>query len=122
MQYLDALEGLRTQGVTDETIPTRCYENLKRFIDGVRDLKLRQELAVLYEVYLTEPPTVESFRFTTRQLQRHRPTVTKQPYDPLYAIRSRPHPFLSFKLVHPAPRLPQGVLPPAQPVQNAKPT
>ena len=47
MQFLDALEGLRTQGFPDEHITTRRYEILQRFIDGVNDPTLRQELAVV---------------------------------------------------------------------------
>ena len=65
------------------------------------------------EIYLTEPHTVESLRFTTRQLQGHRPTVAVQPYNPGYAMRSGPHPFVPGKLLHQAPGLPQEVLPPA---------
>ena len=122
MQFLDALEGLRTQGLPDEPITTRRYEILQRFIDGVSDPTLRQELAVVYaaETYLTEPPTVESLRFTTRQLQRHRP-ITSKPYDPRYAMRSRPHPFVPGNLIHPAPGLPQNVLPPNQGQREVKP-
>ena len=122
MQFLDALEGLRTQGFPDEPITTRRYEILQRFIDGVSDPTLRQELAEVYaaETYLTEPPTAESLRFPTRQLQRHRSTTSK-PYDPRYAMRSRPHPFVPGKLVHPAPGLPQNVLPPNQGQREVKP-
>ena len=45
MQYLDALDGLRTQGFPDEPITTKRYEIVQRFTDGVRDPILRQELA-----------------------------------------------------------------------------
>ena len=97
MQYLDALEGLRSQGFPQEAITTKRYEILQRFMEGVRDPALRRELAIVYasEVFLTEPPTVESLRFTTRQLQRNRPQPNQfpQPYDPRLAMRSRPHPF-----------------------------
>ena len=97
MQYLDALEGLRSQGFPQEAITTKRYEILQRFMEGVRDSALRRELAIVYasEVFLTEPPTVESLRFTTRQLQRNRPKPNQfpQPYDPRLAMRSRPHPF-----------------------------
>ena len=97
MQYLDALEGLRSQGFPQETITTKRYKILQRFMEGVRDPALRRELAIVYasEVFLTEPPTVESLRFTTRQLQRNRPKPNQfpQPYDPRLAMRSRPHPF-----------------------------
>ena len=78
MQYLDALEGLRSQGFPQETITTKRYEILQRFMEGVRDPALRRELAIVYasEVFLTEPPTMESLRFTTRQLQRNHPNPT----------------------------------------------
>ena len=55
---------------------------------------------------------MESLRFTTRQLQRNRPKQS-QPYDPRYAMRSRPHIFERLqpnKMV-----LPQGLLPPPPP-------
>ena len=120
MQYLDALEGLRSQGFPQESIITKRYEILQRFMEGVRDPVLRRELAIVYasETFLTEPPTVESLRFTTRQLQRNRPRPTQpqQPYDPRLAMRSRPHPFAPLppnKMV-----MPQGVLPPPAPPQN----
>ena len=93
MQYLDALEGLRSQGFPQEAITTKGYEILQRFMEGVRDPALRRELAIVYasEAFLTEPPTVESLRFTTRQLQRNgpKPTQFPQPYDPRLAMRSR---------------------------------
>ena len=117
MQYLDALEGLRSQGFPQESITTKRYEILQRFMEGVRDPVLRRELATVYasETFLTEPHTVESLRFTTRQLQRNRPRPTQpqQPYDPRLAMRSRPHPFAPLppnKMV-----MPQGVLPPPAP-------
>ena len=122
MQYLDALEGLRSQGFPQETITTKRYEILQRFMEGVRDPALRRELAIVYasEVFLTEPPTVESLRFTTRQLQRNRPKPNQfpQPNDPRLAMRSRPHPFAPLppnKMV-----LPQRVMPPP-PASNAPP-
>ena len=66
MQYLDALEGLRSQGFPQESITTKRYEILQRFMEGVRDPVLRRELAIVYasETFLTDPPTVESLRFT----------------------------------------------------------
>ena len=120
-QYLDALEGLRSQGFPQESITTKRYEILQCFMEGVRDPVLRRELAIVYasETFLTEPPTVESLRFTTRQLQRNRPKPTQpqQPYDPRLAMRSRPHPFVPLppnKMV-----MPQGVLPHPAPPSNA---
>ena len=76
MQYLDALEGLRGQGSPDEPFTTRRYEILRhRFMDGVSDPVLQQQLAVVYaiEADLIDPPTVESLRFTVQKLQRRRP-------------------------------------------------
>ena len=57
MQYLDALEGLRSQGVPQESITTKRYEILQRFMEGVRDPVLRRELAIVYasETFLTDP-------------------------------------------------------------------
>ena len=72
VQYLDALDGLRSHGFPDEPVTTRRFEILQRFIEGVRNPILRRELSIIYasETTVTEPPTVESLRFTTRQLQR----------------------------------------------------
>ena len=121
MQYLDALEGLRSQGFPQESITTKRYEILQRFMEGVRDPVLRRELAIVFasETFLTDPPTVESLRFTTRQLQRNRPKPTQpqQPYDSRLAMRSRPHPFVPFPPNKMA--MPQGVLPPPTPHSNA---
>ena len=82
MQYLDALEGLRSQGFPDEPITTRRYEILHRFMDGVSDPVLQRELKVVFatEAYLSDPPTVESLRFTVQELQRSR--HQQQPSDP----------------------------------------
>ena len=82
MQYLDALEGLRSQGFPDEPITTRRYEILHRFMDGVSHPVLQRELTVVFatEAYLADPPTVESLRFTVQELQRSR--HQQQPRDP----------------------------------------
>ena len=48
MQYLDALEGLRSQGFPDEPVATKRYEILQRFMEGVRDVMLRRELSIIY--------------------------------------------------------------------------
>ena len=216
MQYLDALEGLRSQGFPQESITTKRYEILQRFMEGVPDpmliwtgtdlkpyqvdlyasngktiktyrlaerihfqlggyeletnfvvvddamgvedcllgrnflrsyqvlvdltsLKIvvrapvkpvwhhahaqvgEREPAIVYasETFLTDPPTVESLRFTTCQLQRNRPKPTQpqQPYDPRLAMRSRPHPFVPLPPNKMA--MPQGVLPPPAPPSNA---
>ena len=119
---MDALEGMRTRGFPDEQITTKRYEILLRFTHGVCDPILRQELAVVKaaESYLADPPTVESLGFTTRQLQRYRPLPGKT-YGPRYAMRSRPHPLMPRKIIHPEPRMPQNVLPYPQMQQYMKP-
>ena len=82
MQYLDALQGLRSQGFPDEPITTRRYEILHRFMDGVSNPVLQRELTVVFatEAYLADPSTVESLRFTVQELQRSR--HQQQPRDP----------------------------------------
>ena len=62
MQYLDALEGLRSQGLPHEPVASKRYEILQRFIEGVRDATLRRELSVIYasETTVTDPSFVES--------------------------------------------------------------
>ena len=82
MQYLDALEGLRSQGFPDEPITTRRHEILHRFMDGVSDPVLQRELTVVIatEAYLADPLTVELLRFTVQGLQRSR--HQQQPRDP----------------------------------------
>ena len=47
MKYLDALEGFRSQGFTDELITTRRYESLQRFLDRVSDSVLQRELTLI---------------------------------------------------------------------------
>ena len=114
MKYLDALEGLRSQGFPDETITTKRNDILQRFIEGVRNSALRRELSIIYasETTVTAPLTVKSLRFTTRQLQRNSPKQSPA-YDPRHAMRSRPR---SFVLLQPNKMvLPQGVLPPPPP-------
>ena len=89
-------------------------------MEGVRDPVLRRELAIVYdsESFLTDPPTVESLRFTTRQLQRNRPKPTQppKPYDTMLAMRSRPHPFVPLPPIKMV--MLQGVPPPPAPHSN----
>ena len=74
MQFLDALENLRTQGFPQDSVISRRYEILQRFIEGVRDAELRSKLATMYahEHYLNEPPTVEALLYATHQYLRTR--------------------------------------------------
>ena len=67
MQCVDALEGLRSQGFPQESITTKRFEILQRFMEGVRNPVLRRELAIVYasESFLADPPTLECLRFTT---------------------------------------------------------
>ena len=74
MQYLDALEGLRSQGFPNEEVAVRRYEIMQRFIEGVRSFELKRNLALMYaqEQYVDTPPTVEALRFTVKQYLRMR--------------------------------------------------
>ena len=69
-------------GFPDEPVTTRRYEILHRFMDGVSDPVFQRELKVVYatEAYLTDPPNVESLRFTVQELQRRR--HQQQPCNP----------------------------------------
>ena len=106
MQYLDALEGLRSQGFPDEPITTRRYEILHRFMDGVSDSVLQRELTVVFatEAYLADPPTVESLRFTVQELQRSR--HQQQPRDP-GCTETVPYQYLQSDQVPGSPVAPQ---------------
>ena len=79
MQYLDALEGLRSQGFPQEPITIKRYEILQRFMEGVRDPLLRRDLSIVYasESFLADPPTVESLlaNVTARKLLRWYPMI-----------------------------------------------
>ena len=48
MQYLDALEGLFSQGFPNEKIAVRRYEIMQKFIDGVRSFELKRNLALMF--------------------------------------------------------------------------
>ena len=106
MQYLDALEGLRSQGFPDEPITTRRYEILRRFMDGVSDPVLQRELTVVFatEAYLADPPTVESLRFTVQELQRSR--HHQEPHD-LGCTEAVPYQYLQSDQVPGSPVAPQ---------------
>ena len=59
MQNMDALEGLRSQGFSNEEVAVRRYEIMQRFIEGVRSFELKRNLALMYaqEKYVdTHPP------------------------------------------------------------------
>ena len=62
MQYLDALEGLRTQ------VTVRRYEIMQKFIEGVRNYELKRNLPLMY----AQEQYVEALRFTVQQYLRMR--------------------------------------------------
>ena len=82
MQYLDALEGLRSQGYPNEEVTVRRYEIMQRFIEGVRNFELKRNLALMYapEQYVETPPTVEALRFTVQQYLRMRGSTRSDNY------------------------------------------
>ena len=72
MQYLAALEGLRSQGFPNEKVAVRRYEIMQKFNDGVSNFGMKRNLALMYaqEKYVEEQPTVEALRFTVQQYRR----------------------------------------------------
>ena len=48
MQYLDVLEGLRSQGYPNEEATIQRYEIMQRFIEGVGNFELKRNLALMY--------------------------------------------------------------------------
>ena len=117
MQYLDALEGLRSQGFPNEDVTVRRYEIMQRFIEGVGSFELKRNLALMYaqEQYVDTPPTVEALRFTVQQYLHMRGPIRSENYpapqqhqEPLLASHQNPIPAA-------APQAPNGQLPP-QPV------
>ena len=117
MQYLDALEGLRSQGFPNEDVTVRRYEIMQRFIEGVRSFELKRNLALMYaqEQYVDTPPTVEALRFTVQQYLHMRGPIRSENYpapqqqqQPLLARQQNP-------ILAAAPQAPNWQLPP-QPV------
>ena len=117
MQYLDALEGLRSQGFPNEDVTVRRYEIMQRFIEGVRNFELKRNLALMYaqEQYVDTPPTVEALRFTVQQYLHMRGPIRSENYpapqqqqQPLLARQQNP-------ILAAAPQAPNWQLPP-QPV------
>ena len=117
MQYLDALEGLRSQGFPNEDVTVRRYEIMQRFIEGVRSFELKRNLALMYaqEQYVDTPPTVEALRFTVQQYLHMRGPIRSENYpapqqqqQPLLARQQNP-------ILAAAPQVPNWQLPP-QPV------
>ena len=74
MQYMDALESLRSKGFPDESMATRRYEIMQRFIKGVRSSELNSMLSIKYsdEKFIEDPPTEEQLRFTVHEFNRMR--------------------------------------------------
>ena len=112
MQYLDALEGLRSQGYPNEKVTVRRYEIMQRFIEGVRNFELKRNLALMYapEQYVEAPPTVEALRFTVQQYLRMRGSSRSDNY-PLAPPQQH-------QADHPQPNHSPAALPPAQKLQQ----
>ena len=77
IQFLDALEGLRSQGFAEESENTRRYEILQRFMSGVRDERLREYISCQFaqESKLDNPPTVETLRFSVQEYLKLKATA-----------------------------------------------
>ena len=81
MQYLDALESLRSKGFPDEPMATRRYEIMQRFIKGVKSAELNSMLSIKYsdEKFIDDPPTEEQLRFTVHEFSRMREAGLARP-------------------------------------------
>ena len=118
MQYLDALEGLRSQGFPNEEVAVRRYEIKQRFIEGVRSFELKRNLALMYaqEQYVDTPPTVEALRFTVQQYLRMRGSARLENYP---APQQQQHPPVAAnqqnQMQAPAPQAPAAQHLPQQP-------
>ena len=118
MQYLDALEGLRSQGFPNEEVAVRRYEIMQRFIEGVRSFELKRNLALMYaqEQNVDTPPTVEALRFTVQQYLRMRGSARLENYP---APQQQQHPPVTAnqqnQMQAPAPQAPAAQHLPQQP-------
>ena len=99
MQYLDALEGLRSQGFPNEEATVMRYEIMQRFIEGVRSFELKRNLALMYvqEQFVNTPPTVKALRFTVQQHLHMRGAIRSENYpapqqQPILASQHNPIP------------------------------
>ena len=93
MQYLDALEGLRSQAFPNEKVSVRRYEIMQRFIEGIRSFELKRNLALMYaqEQYVDTPPTVETLLFTVQQYLRMRGSARPEIFPaPLQQLLQQP--------------------------------
>ena len=80
MQYLDALESLRSKGFPEESTAIRRYEIMQNFIKGVRSPEVNSMLSIKYsnEKFIDDPPSEEQLRFTVHEFNRMRePTIPR---------------------------------------------
>ena len=122
MQYLDALEGLRSQGYPNEEVTVRRYEITQKFIESVRNFELKRNLALMYaqEQYVEAPPTVEALRFTVQQYLRMRGSNRSDNYQmaqPQHPQPQHPQP----QQPNQQPKLPQAIPPPIPQPQQIPP-
>ena len=66
---MSIVEGLRSQGFTNEDVAVRHYAIMQKFM-GARNQELKRNLA--REKYVREPPTVEALRFIVQEYLRIR--------------------------------------------------
>ena len=117
MQYLDTLEGLRSQGYPNEEGTVRRYEIMQRFIEGVRNFELKRNLALMYapEQYVEAPPTVEALRFTVQQYLRMRGSSRPENHQMNHPQPKQP------PQPNQQPKLPLAIPPPVQHAQQPPP-
>ena len=123
MQYLVALEGLRSQGYAKEEVTVRRYEIMRRFIEGVRNFELsknKRNLALMYapEQYVEAPPTVKALRFTVQKYLRMRGSSRPDNYQMALQSNNNLH---NPTQPNPQPKLLTAIPPPAQHAQQPQP-
>ena len=117
MQYLDALEGLRSQGYPNEEVTVRRYEIMQKFIEGVRNFELKRNITLMFaqEGNVETPPTVEALRFTVQQYLRKRGSNRSENYQMAQPQQPQPPP------PNQQPKLPPAFPPPMQQPQQVPP-
>ena len=113
MQYINALEGLRSQGCPIQEVTIRQHKIMQRFIEGVRNLELKRNIALMYapEQYVEAPPTVEALRFTVKQYLRMHGSFRPDNYPIACQQHQQPaqanHQNQALAAPPPAPNMPQ---------------
>ena len=111
MKYVDALEGLRSQGFRNEDEVIWRSLIMQKFMNCVRICEIKRNLALMYPYghYLEEPATIEAIRFTIERYLRVRGSA-----------RTRHYPAAQY--LNPQTQAPQDAAPPQAPNLQQQPS